>query len=251
MEAKDSLVKIVNALIEIGIPVTRQLLTDFLMGKESRDIQELHLDEMENYGVGESHDEDFWTSIIDAAYEQGYLKEKSAKSATIVASATGKKFAKKPTSFIVNEDDEPASAIRDDKGLDVLLMAEQPEKTTREHVASAHTKQQIKIIQAVDRKIALDDFAESESIGLDEVLDELEALVRSGRKMDITYFTDEVLGEDCMEELLDFFSSVKKDKVKKAVDELGDVYNEEEIRLAYIVYLSNEKMENGKRLAKA
>jgi len=251
MEAKDSLVKIVNALTEIGMPVTRQLLTDFLIGKESRDIQERGLDEKENYGIGEMHDEEFWTNIIDAAYEQGYLREKSAKSAMIVVSAAGKKFAKKPSSFKINEDEDPASVIHEECRLDDLLIMEHTGKTSPEKVASVHTKRQIKLIQAVDRKIALDDFAENEGIGLDEVLDELEALIRSGRKMDITYFTNEVLGEECMEELLYFFSSTKSDKVNKAVDELGDIYNEEEIRLAYIVYLSNTNNVKKVRLAKA
>ena len=117
--------------------------------------------------------------------------------------------------------------------------------------ASAHTKQQIKIIQAIDRKIALDDFAESECLAFDEVLDELENLVRQGRSMDITYFTDEVLGKECMDELLDFFKSVKSDYVSMAIDELGDVYSDEEIRLAYIVFLSNNtKTKPSKTVAK-
>lgn len=237
MEAKDSLVKIVKALNEIAQPITRQMLTDFLTGKETRELEELGVDDMETYGIGDTHDEDYWTTIIDAAYDQGYLKSKPAKSETIAASTVGKKFAKKPTSFVIDDEDEPSGAMASDSGLDELVMMAQSEKMTTEHVASARTKQQIKLIQAVDRKIALDDLAESESMALDELLDELEALVRQGRKMDITYFTNEVLGEDCMEELLDFFDSVKKNHVASAVAELGDVYNEEEIRLAYIVYI--------------
>ena len=83
----------------------------------------------------------------------------------------------------------------------------------------------------------MDDFAESESISFDEVLDELEKLIRQGLNVDITYFTNEVLGEDCVQELVDFMSSMKKFSMEKVIKEYSDVYSEEELRLAYIVYL--------------
>ena len=83
----------------------------------------------------------------------------------------------------------------------------------------------------------MDDFAESESMSFDEVLDELEKLIRQGLNVDITYFTNEVLGEDCVQELVDFMSSMKKFSMEKVVKEYGDVYSDEELRLAYIVYL--------------
>lgn len=239
MEAKDSLVKIVKALTEIGSPVTRQMLNDFLVGKATREMEEQHLDDLETFGIGDTHDDDYWAGIIDAAYEQGYLKSKPAKSETIAVSTTGKKFAKKPTSFEIGDEEDPSAQL-DDDGLDALVQMAQNDHMTSENVKSVRTKQQIKLIQAVDRKLALDDLAESESMAFDELLDELEGLVRQGRKMDITYFTDEVLGEDCMDELMDFFDSRKKDHVAAAVKELGDVYNEEEIRLAYIVWMQSK-----------
>lgn len=240
MEAKDSLVKIIKALVEIGEPVTRQMLNDYLTGKDTREIKDRHYDDLESYAIGDTHDEDYWTTIIDAAYEVGFLKAKPAKSDSIVASTAGKKFAKKPSSFEIGEEEEPTEQPGIDTGIDDIMLMAQTERTAVESNRSARTKQQIKLIQAVDRKIALDDFAESESIAFDELLDELEGLVRQGRHMDITYFTDEVLGEECVDELLDFFQSVKKDHLNAAQKELGDVYSEEEIRLAYIVYLEKQ-----------
>lgn len=222
-------------------PVSRQMLNDFLTGKDTREIKELNFDDLETYGIGDSHDEDYWTTIIDAAYEAGYIKAKPAKSDNVVVSTAGKKFAKKPTSFEIGDEEEPSVQTGMDSGLDDIMLMAQVERAAIENSRSARTKQQIKLIQAVDRKIALDDFAESESMAFDDLLDELESLVRQGRKMDITYFTDEVLGEDCVDELLDFFHSVKKDHVHAAEKELGDVYNEEEIRLAYIVYLVQQQ----------
>ena len=240
MDAKESLVKVIKALSEIGQPVPRQLLTDYLIGKDSREIEEMKLDENETYGIGESHDEDYWTAVIDKAFEAGYLKLKTMKGNNLTATKEGKKFAKKPTSFIIEDEDEDAAA-ENFNGLEDLedLMVQVPpcEAPEAELKASAKTKQQIKLIHAIDRKIALDDFAESESLSFDEVLEELEKLIRQGLRLDITYFTNEVLGEECVEELTDFFSSMKKFSMEKAFAEYGDVYNEEEIRLAYLQYL--------------
>ena len=239
MDAKESLVKIIKALLEIGQSVPRQILIDYLTGKESREIEELGLYDNETYGIGDTHDEDYWTVIIDKAFESGYLKLKPAKSNKLAPSKEGKKFAKKPNPFMIDDEeeatDENISGLEDLE--DLIVQIPNPESDSAELKASAKTKQQIKLIHAIDRKIALDDFAESESISFDEVLEELEKLIRQGLNVDITYFTNEVLGEECVEELVDYISSQKKFSMEKALEEYGDVYKEEEIRLAYIVYL--------------
>lgn len=243
MDAKESLVKIIKALSEIGQSVPRQILTDYLTGKESRDIEELGLYDNDTYGIGDTHDEDYWTNIIDKAFESGYLKLKPAKSNKLAPSKEGKKFAKKPTSFIVDDEeeatDENLTGLEDLE--DLIVQIPNPETDNAGQKASAKTKQQIKLVHAIDRKIALDDFAESESISFDEVLDELEKLIRQGLNVDITYFTNEVPGEECVQELVDFMASMKKFSMEKVISEYGDVYNEEELRLAYIVYLIQQK----------
>ena len=243
MDAKESLVKIIKALSEIGQSVPRQILTDYLTGKESRDIEELGLYDNDTYGIGDTHDEDYWTNIIDKAFESGYLKLKPAKSNKLAPSKEGKKFAKKPISFIVDDEeeatDENLTGLEDLE--DLIVQIPNPETDNAGQKASAKTKQQIKLVHAIDRKIALDDFAESESISFDEVLDELEKLIRQGLNVDITYFTNEVLGEECVQELVDFMASMKKFSMEKVISEYGDVYNEEELRLAYIVYLIQQK----------
>ena len=108
------------------------------------------------------------------------------------------------------------------------------------HTVSPLAKQQIKLITAIDRHLALDSYAESEGLGLDEVLDELELLAEQKRHLDITYFTDEVLGDECMSELLDYFENAKSDDMDKAMKEYGDIYKEEELRLARIVFRMNK-----------
>lgn len=236
MEASDSLVKIIKALLEISKPIGRQHLTDFLTGKETRELEEMKLDDMETYGCGDSHDEDYWNMVLDAALQGGYIKSKTTKTENFVPTPAGKKFAKKPGSFEIDDEEDATGGMDSDSSLAELVMMAQNERMSAEYTASPRTQQQIKLIRAIDRKIALDDFAESESIALDEVLDELEALVKQGRKMDITYFTDEVIGEEYVDEVVDFFKEQKSDDLRAAEKEFGDVYNVEELRLARIVY---------------
>ena len=79
MEAKEPIVKLIKALVEIDMPAERQLLIDFLMGRRSRQIEEYELFDKEMYGIGETNDEDFWSTLIDAAYEGGLLKQMVTK----------------------------------------------------------------------------------------------------------------------------------------------------------------------------
>lgn len=243
MDAKESLIKIIKALLEIGQSVPRQILIDYLAGKESREIEELGLYDNDTYGIGDAHDEDYWMAVIDKAFERGYLKLKPAKSNKLAPSKEGKKFVKKPESFIIDDEeeatDENLTGLEDLE--DLIVQIPNTEADNAEQKASAKTKQQIKLIHAIDRKIALDDFAESESISFDEVLDELEKLIRQGLNVDITYFTNEILGEECVQELVDYMASMKKFSMENVTSEYGDVYSDEELRLAYIVYLIQHK----------
>lgn len=243
MEAKDTLVKVLKALVEIKDPIKRQPLLDFLVGKEGKEAEEKNWGDMETYGIAETHDEDFLSNLIDAAMEAGYIKPKPAKSEFLTVSPNGKKFVKKPTSFEIREEDEIGGDMNTgDQDLDDILGSELiVHRSADQSNTSARTKLQIKLIKAIDRKIALDDFAEAESLGLDEVLDELENMVRQGKKLDITYFTDEVLGESCVNELIEFFEDEGTDDLDNALSEYGDVYNPEEIRLARVVYRNRKR----------
>lgn len=240
MEAKEPIAKLIKALVEMNMPAQRQLLIDFLMGRKSRQIEEYNLFDKENYGIGETNDEDFWSSIIDAAYEGGLLKQMVSKKDALLPTAAGKKFAKKPGSFIIPDDESIAESDSVSSEIDSLLEQTQIDRTVADHSVSPLAKQQIKLITAIDRHIALDSFAESEGLALDEVLDDLEMLAAQKRRLDITYFTDEVLGSECMDELLDYFAHAKTDDMGNALNEYGDTYQEEELRLARIVFRMNQ-----------
>ena len=178
MEAKEPIAKLIKALQEIDKPAPRQLLLDYIMGRRSRLIEELELFDKDTYGIGETHDDDFWSTIIDAAYENGLLKQVATKNNDLLPTPAGKKFAKKPTSFIIPDDESIGESMSESSEIDSLLEQAQKDNSASNSSASPHAKQQIKLITAIDRHIALEDFAESEGLGLDEVLEDLEMLAR-------------------------------------------------------------------------
>ena len=100
------------------------------------------------------------------------------------------------------------------------------------------SKLKVSIIQSIDRKVALDDIAVAKGIEFGELLDEIEAIVYSGTKLNIDYFLDEIMDEDHMQDIYDYFKESTTDKIEDAMDELGDEYTEDEIRLVRIKFIS-------------
>ena len=101
------------------------------------------------------------------------------------------------------------------------------------------SKLKVSIIQAIDRKIALDDIALSKGLDIFELLDEIEAIVYSGTKINIDYFLDEIMDPDHIDEIFDYFRTAETDKIDSALDKLGeDDFSETEVRLVRIKFLS-------------
>ena len=100
------------------------------------------------------------------------------------------------------------------------------------------SKLKVSIIQSIDRKVALDDIAVAKGIDFVDLLDEVEAIVYSGTKLNIDYFLEEIMDEDHMLDIYDYFKESETDKIEDAMDELGDDYTEEEIRLVRIKFIS-------------
>jgi ATP-dependent DNA helicase RecQ len=96
----------------------------------------------------------------------------------------------------------------------------------------------VKIIKNIDRQIPLDEIANSENIDFDELLDEIDAIVYSGTKLNIDYFLEDVMDEDHIDDIYDYFSESETDDMEKAIEELGDDYSEDEIRLVRIKFIS-------------
>ncbi|MDE6842941.1 MAG: ATP-dependent DNA helicase RecQ, partial [Muribaculaceae bacterium] len=100
------------------------------------------------------------------------------------------------------------------------------------------SKLKISIIQAISRKIDLAQLAESKGREFNELLDELEAIIDAGTKINIDYFLNEIIGEEQQEEVMDYFRDSQEDDLEAAIQDLGDEYSEEEIRLLRIKFMS-------------
>jgi ATP-dependent DNA helicase RecQ len=100
------------------------------------------------------------------------------------------------------------------------------------------SKLKVSIVQGIDRKVALDDLAESKGIDFNDMLSEVEAIVYSGTKINIDYFLDEVMGQDVLDDIYDYFKNAETDDLKMAIEELPD-YTDTEIRLVRIKFFSD------------
>ena len=114
---------------------------------------------------------------------------------------------------------------------------ERPEDLRVRSVANK-SKLKISIIQGIDRKIALDELATSKGLEFSEILDEIEAIVYSGTKINIDYFIEEIMDEDHQYDIFEYFKESDSDDIEKAINELGRDYTEEEIRLVRIKFMS-------------
>ena len=95
------------------------------------------------------------------------------------------------------------------------------------------------IIQSIDRKIPLEDIAEARNMEFSDILDELEAIVAAGTRIDINYYIRQAVDDDKVEDIYDYFKEeAETDSIADAVKELGPDYQEDEIRLVRIKFLS-------------
>ncbi|MBC7487890.1 MAG: DNA helicase RecQ [Cytophagaceae bacterium] len=107
-------------------------------------------------------------------------------------------------------------------------------------IKSSVNKSKIKvfIIQQVDRKIDLEEIAESKNIALQELMAEVEHICYSGTKLNLDYYIDQVVDADKQDDIYDYFMSAENDSISHAMNELGSDYTEEELRLMRIKFLS-------------
>lgn len=96
----------------------------------------------------------------------------------------------------------------------------------------------VKIIQSIDRKMPLDDIAEAQNIDFEDLLTEIEAIVYSGTKLNIDYFLEDVMDDDHVDDIYEYFRESDTDDLDTAMDELGGDYSEDEVRLVRIKFFS-------------
>ncbi|MDJ1483342.1 DNA helicase RecQ [Cytophagaceae bacterium YF14B1] len=100
------------------------------------------------------------------------------------------------------------------------------------------SKTKIFIIQQIDRKINLDEIAESKVLTMADLIEEIEHICYSGTRLNLDYYIDQILDEDKQQDIWDYFISAETDSMKVALAEMGDDFSEEELRLMRIKFLS-------------
>ncbi|MBQ9678031.1 MAG: DNA helicase RecQ [Prevotella sp.] len=316
IEAKRQLEIVLNTVIAVKENFRSDYVIDFIMGRETDEIVAHKHQELELFGAGEDDDEKLWNPVIRQALIAGYLKKDVENYGLLKITSAGKKFLKKPESFMIVEDKEfnedydgspdqeggtsaldptlnamlkdlrkkvskqmnrPPYVIFQDVSLEQMATdypvnleelkniqgvgegkVKQPyakefvdlikryceenditrQADLRVRTVAKKSMLKVKIIQGIDRQVALDDIANAQGLEFEELLDEVEAIVYSGTKLNIDYFLDEVMDEDHLDDIYDYFAESDTDSLEAAIEELGDECSEDEIRLVRIKFIS-------------
>ena len=318
IEAGAQLLTALKAIAAIKENFRSDYVIDFIMGRETDEIVAHKHHELEAFGSGEDDNEKIWNPLIRQALIAGYMKKDVENYGLLKITPEGKKFIKKPESFMIvednefNEDDEasldgaaggtsaldptlsamlkdlrkkvskkmgrPPYVIFQDVSIDQMATdypvtleelkniqgvgegkVKQPyakefvdlikrycdendivrQADLRVRTVAKKSMLKVSIIQSIDRQIALDDIANAKGIDFDEMLDEVEAIVYSGTKINIDYFLDEVMDEDHVDDIYEYFKESETDDLETAIRELGEDYSEDEIRLVRIKFISD------------
>lgn len=316
-EAKDALLVVLKAIAAVKENFRQEYVIDFVKGRATDDIVSHKHNELEEFGTGEDMDNKLWNPVIRQALISGYLKKDVENYGLLKLTASGKRFIKKPKSFLIVEDREfkddfdednireggcgaldqqlysmlkdlrksfakkhklPPYVIFQDVSLEQMATMypvtiqelqnvqgvgagkakrfgkefcelirkycedneiERPEEL-RVRTVAKKSMLKVFIIQSIDRQIALDDIAEAKGLDFDTLLDEIDAIVYSGTKLNIDYFIEEVIDDEHVDDIYDYFMESETDDLNAALDELGADYSEDEIRLVRIKFLSEQ-----------
>ena len=320
VEAKELLVAVLEAIKVLKEKHKTDYMINFLIGKETSEIETFGHNELEEFGSGSDEDAGTWDTVIRYALLENYLKKEIENYGLLKITKKGKDFLKKPVSFKITKDDlsdseedlddadlilsaggnsgagdpalfammkdlrkklskklnVPPYVIFQNPSLEAMATTypitieelqnmpgvgsgkakrygkefielikkhvdeneiERPEDLRVRTVANK-SKLKVSIVQGIDRKVALDDLAESKGIEFDEMLSEIEAIVYSGTKINIDYFVNEVMDQDVLQDIYDYFQEAETDDINEAIHELSE-YEETEIRLIRIKFLSD------------
>lgn len=317
IEAKDALLVVLKAIAAVKENFRQEYVIDFVKGRATDDIVSHKHNELEEFGAGEDMDNKLWNPVIRQALISGYLKKDVENYGLLKLTASGKRFIKKPKSFLIVEDREfkddfdednireggcgaldqqlysmlkdlrksfakkhklPPYVIFQDVSLEKMATMypvtiqelqnvqgvgagkakrfgkefcelirkycedneiERPEEL-RVRTVAKKSMLKVFIIQSIDRQIVLDDIAEAKGLDFDTLLDEIDAIVYSGTKLNIDYFIEEVIDDEHVDDIYDYFMESETDDLNAALDELGADYSEDEIRLVRIKFLSEQ-----------
>lgn len=314
-EQKDNLLLALQTIQAVKENFRQEYIINILRGEETESILSHNHDQLEQFGAGADVEETMWDAIFIQAALEGYIEKEVESYGVLKLSKSGKKFIKKPESFMVVENNDfdddfddsteqggtgvadevlygmlldlrkkiakkhnvPPYVVFQDASLEsmsTLYPVNEEElqnipgvgagkakrygeefcKLIKRHcedndivrptdmrvrTVANKSKMKVKIIQAIDRKVSLEDIAKSTGLDFDELLDEMEAIVYSGTKLNIDYYFEDIdMDEDVIDEIYDYFRSSETDDLDTALDNLdGDIY-EEDVRLVRIKFIS-------------
>ena len=289
----------------------------FLSGHITSDIKAYKHDKLPTFGVGQEKDEHFWNAVIRQATVGGLLYKDVETFGTLKLTENGKKFIKKPESFMLikqhdfsNTDDDDSfvqsgkggafdetlynllvdlrKSISKQNNIPPFVIFQEPslkdmcfqypitieELTNIQGVGTGKAQRygepfvalianyvedndierpqdlvvkslvnksvlKVQLIQNIDRKLPLEDIAQSQGKTFDNILDEIESIVNSGTRVNINYYMNTLLDADNQEEIFDYFSSADTDDLITAYHEFDGLYTEEELRLMRIKFMSD------------
>ena len=96
----------------------------------------------------------------------------------------------------------------------------------------------VSVIQAIDRKIDLEEIADSKGLEFSELIDLLESIVEAGTKLDINYYIEDILDSDQVEDIMNYFREKEEDNLEEAIQELAEDYEDEQVRLIRVKFIS-------------
>ncbi|MBV6439520.1 MAG: DNA helicase RecQ [Haliscomenobacteraceae bacterium CHB4] len=317
MEVKQEIINVVQCILDLNENYLMKTVMDYLIGRETKEMKDFRFTDLDNFGVGEDKDENFWSSIFRHAMINNLIYKEIEQFGILKVSEAGREYLKNPypITITINHDYEEGDYDFDDeKGgtavLDETLM--NMLKDLRKNIAKKHnlppyiifqdpsleematqypismedmskivgvsqgkaqkyaqpfvdlikkyceeneierpmditiktvankSKTKVNIITAIDRKIPLEDIAKSNDLSMQELLEELDAIVNTGTKIKLDYYLNKVVDEYVRETVMDYFKSADTDSIDEAYKELkDDEITWEEIQLMRLKFLSD------------
>ncbi len=317
VEVQQEIISVIQSILNLNENYLMKTVMDFILGRETKEMKDFRFTEMENFGVGEDRDENFWSSIFRHAMINNLIFKEIEEFGILKVSDAGKDYLKNPypIQITINHDYEDGDYDADDeKGgtavLDEPLMnllkdlrrniakkqnlppyiifqdpsleematnypismedmskivgvsqgkaqkygqpfvdaikkyceeneIERPMDITIKTVANK-SKTKVGIIQAIDRKIPLEDIAKGNDLSMPELLEELDMIVQSGTKIKLDYYLNKHIDEYVRETVVEYFKEAETDSIDVAFKELkDDEITWEEIQLMRLKFLSD------------
>jgi len=269
-EAQQEVVKLLSAVKQTAEKFKSKEIVKTLVGKVNALISSHKADEKECFGIGKDKDEHYWMALTRQVLVAGLLKKEIEQYGILHITQKGEAFLENPSSFMMTKDhvysenyDDSIITMGQSGGelLNIHGVGEgkakkygKPfitviQKYVEEHdvvraddlvvkSTGANSGLKLYIIQNVDRKLSLDDIAAAKGLELQQLIKEMEQIVFSGTKLNISYWIDEILDEDQQEEIHDYFIEAESDSIEDAMEEFDGDYEDEELRLYRLKFIS-------------